>query len=102
MNKTRYESLPDDLKKIIDDNSGSKIAEAIGAAWDKAEEPGLEAARALEHTFFEIRDEELDRWKAATQPVINAWVKDMDKKGYPGQAILDTARQLVERHSTPK
>ena len=102
MNKARYESLPDDLKKVIDNNSGSKIAAAIGTAWDKAEKPGLEAARALEHAFFEIRDEELDRWKAATQPVINTWVQDMDKKGYPGQAILDTARQLVERHSTPK
>ena len=102
MNKTRYESLPDDLQKVIDNNSGSKIAAAIGTAWDKAEKPALEAARALEHAFFEIGDEELDRWKAATQPVINTWVQDMDKKGYPGQAILDTARQLVERHSTPK
>ena len=99
MNKARYESLPADLKKVIDDNSGMNIAKTIGKTWDAAEEPGIAAAKQLNHSFNVIEGDELKRWKDATKPVVTQWVKDMDKKGYDGQALLDAARQLIEQYS---
>jgi TRAP-type C4-dicarboxylate transport system substrate-binding protein len=99
MNKDKYDSLPADLKKVIDDNSGIELALAVGEAWDKAEEPGRRAARDLGDQFFVIEDAELERWKAATQPVIDEWVVERTKAGDDGQALLDNARGLIEKYS---
>src|SRR5206468_8972558 len=35
MNKAKYDSLPDDLKKIIDANSGAALAAELGCKWDE-------------------------------------------------------------------
>lgn len=60
MNKEKYESLPEDLKKVIDDNSGAGLAISIGEAWDAAEAPGRKAAEDLGDEFFVIEGDELD------------------------------------------
>jgi len=39
MNKDRYNSLPDDLKKVIDDNSGAAWAQSIGHNWIGSKSP---------------------------------------------------------------
>jgi hypothetical protein len=40
MNKKKYEGLPNDLKRVLDANSGRNIAKAAGELWVKIEEPG--------------------------------------------------------------
>src|SRR3970040_23928 len=40
MNKKKYESLPPDLKKVIDDNSGRKLAPVAIEIWDRIELDG--------------------------------------------------------------
>ncbi|WP_026988653.1 TRAP transporter substrate-binding protein [Fodinicurvata fenggangensis] len=99
MNKQRYESLPQDLRQVIDDNSGIDLALEIGATWDKAEEPGREAAREEGHAFDIIEGKELQRWREASQPVIDAWIAERDESGDDGAALLSTARQLIEQYS---
>ena len=51
MNLAKWNSLPDDLKKVLDDLGGTWAAEFAGAAWDKAEEPGIEADKKLGNKF---------------------------------------------------
>ncbi|MCW5700924.1 MAG: TRAP transporter substrate-binding protein, partial [Rhodospirillales bacterium] len=99
MNKEKYESLPEDLKKVIDDNSGAGLAISIGEAWDAAEAPGRKAAEDLGDEFFVIEGDELERWKSATKPTIDAWVKERTEAGDDGQALLDAARGLIEKYS---
>src|SRR5262249_17325879 len=45
MNKAKYDSLPADLKKVIDDNSGPVTSRWAGKAMDDGDAPGLEAAK---------------------------------------------------------
>jgi TRAP-type C4-dicarboxylate transport system substrate-binding protein len=99
MNKDKYDSLPADLKKVIDDNSGIPLALEVGEAWDKAEVPGRQAAKDLGDRFYVIDGAELERWKAGTQPVIDAWVAERNKAGDDGQALLDGARGLIAKYS---
>ena len=40
MNKKKYESLPPDLKKVIDDNSGRNLAPFAIKTWDQIELDG--------------------------------------------------------------
>jgi TRAP-type C4-dicarboxylate transport system substrate-binding protein len=99
MNKQKYDSLPDDLKQVIDNNSGLALAKQIGAAWDLADNPGREAARKNGNQFNTIEGEELERWKHATRPVVDNWIKAMDERGLHGQQMYDDARTLVGKYS---
>lgn len=99
MNKDRYESLPDDLKVVIDRNSGMALAKKIGAIWDKAEQKGIDEAEAMGHEFYTIEGEELERWKKAVQPVIDAWIERADKSGHDGNALYHEALDLVAKYS---
>ena len=36
MNQQRYQGLPDDLKKIVDEYSGEALTVRFGKAWDQA------------------------------------------------------------------
>jgi TRAP-type C4-dicarboxylate transport system substrate-binding protein len=99
MNKGTYEALPDDLKQVIDANSGMALAKQIGKVWDEAEQPGLEAAEATGAEFYVIEGAELERWKAASAPVIEAWIEQMDANGQDGAALVEEARSLIEQYS---
>jgi TRAP-type C4-dicarboxylate transport system substrate-binding protein len=99
MNKEVYESLPDDLKKVIDDNSGMALAKQIGGVWDGAEQPGLEAAEETGAEFYLIEGDELERWQEASEPVIEAWIEQMSASGQDGAALVEEARSLIEQYS---
>ncbi len=99
MNKARYESLPADLRQVIDNNSGVPLAKKIGRVWDQAEGPGRQAAADLGDSFYTIEGEELARWKAATAAVSEAWVAEMSKAGKDGQALIEDARALIAKYA---
>ncbi|MFV0299822.1 MAG: TRAP transporter substrate-binding protein [Paracoccus sp. (in: a-proteobacteria)] len=95
MNKAKYDGLPDDLKKVIDDNSGAALAALAGQAFDAAEAEERQKAVDAGHTITVIPPEALAEWQSATQPVIDAWVKSMTDAGHDGQAMLDDARAML-------
>ena len=95
MNKQRYESLPEDLRQVIDANSGIALARQIGRLWDEAEEPGRAKARDRANSFFLIDGDEAARWQEATAGVTAAWVAAADEAGKDGAALLEEARALI-------
>jgi TRAP-type C4-dicarboxylate transport system substrate-binding protein len=99
MNKDTYGALPADLKAVIDANSGIALAKRIGAVWDAAEAPGRKKAAALGDSFHVIEGKELARWKAATRPVVDNWVRQMNDRGHDGKALLEAARGLVAKYT---
>ncbi|MDP6954177.1 MAG: TRAP transporter substrate-binding protein [Alphaproteobacteria bacterium] len=92
INQRKYDSLPDDLKAVLDANSGMALAAQVGRVWDEAEEPGRAAAEALGDRFIDLDAAEVERWKQAAQPVVDAWVEG---RGEQGAALLAEARALV-------
>lgn len=97
MNKARYDSLPDDLKQVIDDNSGTALAALAGPAFDAAEDSERQKAVDAGHLIHVIPEAELAAWREASQPVIDAWVEAMTKAGHDGQGLLDDARAMLSR-----
>lgn len=96
MNKGKYEALPDDLKAVIDETTGAALAELAGAAFDAAEEEERQKALDAGGNITVIPEEEVAKWREATQPVIEAWVKLTTDAGLDGQAILDDARAMLD------
>ncbi|MDS9469486.1 TRAP transporter substrate-binding protein [Paracoccus sp. MBLB3053] len=95
MNQAKYDSLPDDLKKVIDDNSGATLAAIAGTTFDEAEAAERQKAIDAGGTIVIIPEADLAEWKDATQPVADGWVKAMNDAGHDGQAMLDDARAML-------
>jgi len=95
MNKNRWESLPKDIQKIIDENSGMAMSMACGQAFDKAEAFLRKKCLAKGIEAITLPPAELQKLKALSDPLRRGWVKDMAAKGLPGQAVLDTATKLL-------
>ena len=99
MNKDSYEGLPDDLRKVIDDNSGIEAAALFGRAMDAGDKVGLEKAQATDNEIVTLNSEETARWKDAAEPTVANWIEEMDGKGIDGAALVEDARALIEKHS---
>ena len=97
MNNERYNSLPPDLKKIIDANSGPELSAHIGAVFMQADAEGKKLC--VGNTTNVIPKSELANWKKAAQSVTDAWVADMNGKGMNGQQLLDSARTLIDKYT---
>ena len=99
MNKERYESLPDDLKAVIDANSGAAIAGEFGAVWDDVEIPGKEATVASGSEMIVLDETAMIGFDERSKEVEEHWLADMDAQGIDGQALLDAAKAAVAAHS---
>ncbi len=63
MNKAKYDSLPNDLKKVIDDNSGREASRLAGLAMDKGDEAGPPALAKIGDKQTILDEAETQRWK---------------------------------------
>ncbi len=97
MNKARYESLPPDLKKVIDANSGKALSGMAGKAFLQADEEGKKLT--TKNTTNVIPKSELESWKKVGQTVTDAWVAEVSANGANGKMLLDNARALIVKNS---
>ncbi len=98
MNQAKYDSLPADLRKVIDDNSGAALSQQIGRTWDNSQAAGRKAAQDRGNSFYMIPASELDNWVKASASLYDDWVADMDKRGQNGKQMLAEARELLARY----
>ncbi len=99
MNKARYDALPEDLKAVIDANSGRETSQWVGRVMDEGDAPGIQAAEAAGNAIRKLPPAEVARWKAAAAPLVDAWVAEMDGKGYDGTAMVAEAKALIARYA---
>ncbi|MFO1314437.1 MAG: TRAP transporter substrate-binding protein [Burkholderiales bacterium] len=98
MNEAKYNSLPADVKKVIDANSGLDWSKQIGKAFDGTTEPAKKLATAAGGVFDTLTPAEYDRWVKQTEGVNKEWIGDVAAKGGNGQALLDDARALIKKY----
>ncbi|MGH7412629.1 MAG: TRAP transporter substrate-binding protein [Candidatus Rokuibacteriota bacterium] len=99
MNKKKYESLPADLKKVIDDHSGRHIAAWAGQNWDDIEKPGKEAAQKAGNHFPVMPVAEVERVRAAVRPEIDKFLKELSGAGFDAHAAYAEAQALVKKYT---
>ena len=98
MNPAKYDSLPAELKKVIDNNSGAALVKHIGKTWDEAAAPGRKAAEDRKNTFYMIPASELANWRAASAPLYDEWIAEVTAKGSDGKALLAKAQALLSKY----
>jgi len=100
MNKQRYESLPPDLKKVIDANSGRNLAPFAINVWDTIDQDGLKVMHSkAKNKFTTLSAAETEKFKKQVQPVFGRFKAEVDKGGGDGAKVIADAEALVEKYS---
>jgi TRAP-type C4-dicarboxylate transport system substrate-binding protein len=87
MNRSRYERLPSDLKKVIDDTTGLNLSLKGAATYDKKNRQALDAAKK-DREVIVLSPQERDRWIKAFKPMIAKKVEEGEKAGLPARGLV--------------
>ena len=94
MNKNKYNNLPDDLKKVIDDNSGMAMAKAAGSVFDAQDKKYMAEAQEKGHTMINIPDPLNDpQWKAPLEAGTKKYLNDVSALGLDAQTVYQKAQE---------
>ncbi len=100
MNKAKYDSLPADLKAVIDKNSGRELSAFMGRTQSGHDAVGKKVFESSANQKISIIPKaELEKWKKATDTLDDAWVADMTSKGMDGKGMLQTATDLIKQYT---
>jgi len=95
MNKDSYNKLPDDLKAIIDANSGLEASGWAGRAMDEGDARSVEVTEGTDNEIFNMSEEVTNEIKALSETLATDWVNEMTEKGLDGQAMYDDAVKMI-------
>ena len=98
MNKAKYNSLPPDLKKVIDANSGLETSGWLGKTQQAGDTAGRKAATDRGNNVFTLNAGDAQEFRRKSRALEIEWVEDMNKRGFEGRKLLDGAKALIEKH----
>lgn len=96
MNKESYRKLPADIKPIFDKLVG-EFKEQYILMWNAVDFAGKEYGLEKGVEFIELSKEEVARWKAAVEPVIETYIKTMTGKGFSEAEVRGWIKYLRDR-----
>ncbi|MBW1773971.1 MAG: TRAP transporter substrate-binding protein [Deltaproteobacteria bacterium] len=97
MNLAKWNSLPGDVQKIIDEVSAQWPAKQ-GRVWDKLDKMGKDFTLKKGNKVITLSPEESARWANAVKPVVADYIKSRSAKGLPAADYVKTVRELVKKH----
>ena len=81
MNQAKYDSLPADVKKAIDEMSGEFAARMIGKGWDKVDRRGMAYMQANGVQFTKADPAFVKAVTEKTSGLVDTWAKAAEAKG---------------------
>jgi TRAP-type C4-dicarboxylate transport system substrate-binding protein len=95
MNKRKYDSLPDDIKKVIDETTGIVMSREAGRVYDTMRPIYKERCLEKGMQTIQLSPEDTKKLEALTMPLREEWVKEMDERGLSGKAVLESAIEFI-------
>jgi TRAP-type C4-dicarboxylate transport system substrate-binding protein len=95
MNKDVYDGMPEDLRTIIDANSGLMASIWAGRAHDTGDAAGRDLMAASGNEIATLSEAETARIMALGADVTTQWIAEMDDKGFDGAALVAAAQAAV-------
>lgn len=93
MNQEKYDSLPDDLKAVVDANSGMGLSVFAGGVMQDEDGPARQIAVDNGNNIITVSD--TSEWSALVSPIYDTWVQELAGQGIDGQALIDEATSLM-------
>jgi len=80
MNKSKWDKLPANIKKIIEEIN-QEFIEKSAVGWNKVDRIGAEFFKSKGGQFISISDDEAAQWNTAVKPVIDTYIQETSKLG---------------------
>ncbi|MYM55279.1 TRAP transporter substrate-binding protein [Thalassovita mangrovi] len=93
MNWDVYESMPEDLRAILDEQTGKALAEFAGNVMVEADAFGRSKAEG--NNIIQLDEAEVARWIDAAKPVYDRWIERANGEGFDGAAAIEKAKALI-------
>jgi TRAP-type C4-dicarboxylate transport system substrate-binding protein len=98
MNKDKWNSLPEDVKKVMEGLKREQ-AEWTGTYVDNHVKEALQWAKEkYNHQLFKLPPEDIEEIKRLTRPMIDDYIKRVTAQGLPGKQIIDDVYKLKEKY----
>jgi TRAP-type C4-dicarboxylate transport system substrate-binding protein len=99
MNQKKWDSLPPDVKKVIDDLSQDQ-AIWTGKYVDNHVKEAMEwSEKTYNVQVYKLSPKEISRWYDVLKPMTDTYLKEVEAKGLPAKAILDDVMKLKEKYT---
>jgi TRAP-type C4-dicarboxylate transport system substrate-binding protein len=82
MNREKYQSLPADLRRAIDEVSGETWSVKFGPLWDKWDQPVRQGADAPGHEIIVPDATTMAAWREGLRPVTERYLADLAAHGF--------------------
>ena len=98
MNAGSYKTLPDDLKNVINANSGPETSAWLAKVLDESAARARKAVAERGGTINVLPAAEVAKWRSPAQHVVDAWIKDLDQRGVQGKELFDAAHEALSEY----
>jgi TRAP-type C4-dicarboxylate transport system substrate-binding protein len=88
LNKNRYDKLPADLKKIVDDTTGLQLSLKGAASYDRQNNAAIDAVKK-DRELITLSADERKRWQDAFRPLIQQKAEEGEKAGLPARGLIN-------------
>ena len=98
MNQAKYDSLPADVKKAVDELSGEHAARMFGQGWDKVDRRGMAYMQAAGVQLTKADPAFVKAVNEKTAPVVDGWAKGAEAKGMkdPKKTLADLRAEIAK------
>jgi TRAP-type C4-dicarboxylate transport system substrate-binding protein len=98
MNKRKYDSLPDELKEVIDKHSGDALVDRVARVFEDGNDQARKVVTAKGNTITTIGQADYDAIRQATAGIEAEWIKQVSARGIDGARLADEARRIGLKH----
>ena len=99
INQKKYDSLPPELKKIIDDFSTDEVPVRFAGVWGKLDETGIAEAIKRNHVTAAVSDTERAVLRKRFQHLNLARIAELDKKGLLASKVAEAIARAMDAES---
>lgn len=101
LNKASYDGLSEEQRTIIDNHCTPEWSKRFSAGWaDYDNGVREEIMNNPEHTVYTPTAEEVQLWRDAAVPTLEAWKEDVKAKGYDADTVLEGLRSALAANDT--
>ncbi len=97
MNKAKWNSLPPDVQKVMEDVSKEWIVKQ-GQTWDAIDQEGYDFTKKRGNKIIALSKEEDARWAQAVRPILDDYAKAAKGKGLPGEEAVKFCTDYLKTH----
>jgi len=97
MNQAKYDSMPPDLKKLIDDG-GPHFTQLWSTLWKKTDEVAIETAKKNGNKVLDMPDDNRNAWREKLKPVVDKYIDEQAKTLPNAREIYDSMVVTLKKY----